>query len=986
VKRDAPITKELIKNHIEGEITIGAYPVNPEDNSTKWLCFDVDNDHNENPQEVTRSIIDCIKDKDKEIISAMMLEKSSQDSYHLWIFFSNNPPARELKRVGEGIRRELGKNATEIEVFPKQDEVSKNDYGNAVRLPFGYHQSKDVWSKRLDLTTFTENSMSLNDIQPIKYIYQKTGKTDLTRKTDVSVEDKIDLLRPCFKTMFENTNVNALDEDGDLQHQARMALVAEAQYHHFSLDEIIKLFENQPDYDEKQTRDQIKSLVDKNIEKGVKRSKYSCQTIIEKYGWCNAEDPEVCYLQQQEKPVEKPDTPIPQLLGEKFKVEYGNSGYVLLEKINRKYEPRKTFKSLGSGTARDISNTLSIELELVERQLAALSIHRKNQETTEEEVEEQETQKNVKPIPRLHTDKFLAEQVWDGKTPPKYIVKYFNKSGFEYVSEISLGEIDDQGRTIVYTPVYSDHLTKGMVIVPQEPVECTLKEAIEDIFRFVSNPRYYDPCGKQAEVKTLALITLGSWFIDRMEPDTVIPVAGVGRFAPIIPIRGPSESGKNRLANLLRFISYHPYFDLSKTAIPSLFRPLDVWRGTLIMDETDVKNSGATSQLIQFLNSRAYGTPISRQNPEKVSESNVFQSFGITIVTQRQHFDDNATESHSIPYYSEKTTKKLPTVEENTIVEEGLKIQNKLLYLRLTLWPKIEIIKSKWHKDLTDHRLNSALLVVFALAEHEPWINDIIDETVKPIERAKRRRKATSIDGQIINYVWDKLDNKLFEIHEGRYFILERNKVYIDDQGKEKIDKKPLIATNIKEHLGLGYKTIRKVWDSVNVTPDDVPDRIRVGDRTHRVFWFKPDRLEKMLREFVLDYDPYSLYDRLGIERPEEPDESVTGLTDVTGSGEGGTPSESDTPYEKELEDTTETETPPPPDLSQTSHLSQNYPKALADKLTEALKAISAGIKTPEQLAEKMEVHVKGASDFIAVLEQEGMIWTPDGKVDWRLK
>jgi hypothetical protein len=489
-----------------------------------------------------------------------------------------------------------------------------------------------------------------------------------------------------------------------------------------------------------------------------------------------------------------------------------------------------------------------------------------------------------------------------------------------------------------------------MVLIPKEPKPCTIREVIEDAFTYVTNPRFYDSCGKNLEVKTLVLICIGSWFIERMIPQTSVPVAGVGRFAPILPIRGPSESGKNRLANLLRFVSYHPYFDLSKTAVPSLFRPLDIWKGTLIMDEADIKNSGATSQLIQFLNSRAYGTPISRQNPEKISVSHVFQSFGLTIVTQRQHFDDNATESRSVPYYSEKTTTKLPTIEENEVVEQGLNLQDKLLYLRLTLWKTVTVDKAKWHQELSDHRLNSALLTVFALAEHEPWIMTIIDQTVKSIERAKRRRKAVSIDGQLINYLWGKLNESLWDTRDGNYYILNEIQTYADNEENTNETKTPLIATNIKDELGLGYKTIRKVWDSVNISPDDVPDRIRVGTRTYRVFWFKPDRLEKMLREFVLDYEYYNLYELIGLPKPEP----VTDVTDVTGSREGGNLTScivgedavakqtlpcisSDALNQHQLgewvhaveakeADNIDRDNSLSPDLSQVSHLSQNMP------------------------------------------------------------
>ncbi|MEA2090407.1 MAG: hypothetical protein U9O89_06610, partial [Thermoproteota archaeon] len=80
---------------------------------------------------------------------------------------------------------------------------------------------------------------------------------------------------------------------------------------------------------------------------------------------------------------------------------------------------------------------------------------------------------------------FLAEQVWDGKSAPQYVVSHFDREEFTYTRKISLGETDDEGREIVYVPVYNDHLTKGMATVPVEPVECTFQEVIRDVFQFV---------------------------------------------------------------------------------------------------------------------------------------------------------------------------------------------------------------------------------------------------------------------------------------------------------------------------------------------------------------------------------------------------------------------------------------------------------------------------------------------------------------------
>jgi hypothetical protein len=57
-----------------------------------------------------------------------------------------------------------------------------------------------------------------------------------------------------------------------------------------------------------------------------------------------------------------------------------------------------------------------------------------------------------------------------------------------------------------------------------------------------------------------------------------------------------------------------------------------------------------------------------------------------------------------------------------------------------------------------------------------------------------------------------------------------------------------------------------------------MPKVIRVGNKTPRVIFFDPPRFEKRLREFVIDYEPYELYEKLGLEKPK----NVSDVSDVS--------------------------------------------------------------------------------------------------------
>ena len=465
--------------------------------------------------------------------------------------------------------------------------------------------------------------------------------------------------------------------------------------------------------------------------------------------------------------------------------------------------------------------------------------------------------------PTLITEDFIVEQVWNRKDAPQYYAKRFDKEAGEYVDRFDLGEIDDRGRKVFYAPVNNRALTKGLVIVPSGPKECTFKEVLEKADKFVS--KCYDAQGQDAYVGLLVRVAVGSWFLDRFVDNPLFDIAGAGKFAPIIPIRGPSESGKNRLAFCLRLLSYRPYYEMSTYRIPSLYRPLDLWNGTLILDEADFANTTEKSELIHFLNCRATGTPISRQNPKNPKITDVFGNFGLTIVTQRGGFDDNATESRSLPYYSEKTDKELPTVETDEMLREGLDIQDNLFYLRLKYYKQFTIDKTQWLKGTSDPRLMASLLPLIALADFEPSIRETIQKTITQIERLKVEQKANSEDGTLVNTLWEK---GVFARYEGKlakdvFYFLNPDEL---EEGKSVETCPPLTIRALSEEFKASQRTIRKTFNRLNLCAPGLPRVIKAGDKTYRPLFFNPAKFEKRLREFVVGYEPCSIFEKLGIQ------------------------------------------------------------------------------------------------------------------------
>jgi hypothetical protein len=465
--------------------------------------------------------------------------------------------------------------------------------------------------------------------------------------------------------------------------------------------------------------------------------------------------------------------------------------------------------------------------------------------------------------PTIITPDFLAEEIWNRKDPPQYLVYHFQDERFETLPEISLGETNSKGQNVIYVPAFNDSLKKGLVITPSGITETTFKEVLLEIDNFVFSS--YDPCGQDAFVKLLARITVGSWFLDRFVADSTFDIAGAGKFAPIIPIRGPSQSGKNRLAFVLRLLSYRPYFEMSTYRIPSLYRPLDLWQGTLVLDEADFANTNEKSELIHYLNCRATGTPVSRQNPKNPKFTDTFNNFGLTIVTQRRPFDDNATESRAIPYYSEVSDKRLPTLETDEMLKQGLELQNKLLYLRMKFYKKVVIDKTAWINDLTDHRLVSSLLPLLALCHFEPSLRGVITDTAKEVEKAKIEEKAGSMDGLIVNLLWEKISERLFENWRPYIFYVLVGRTIEENDGKEEDHKTALTTRHIADTFKWSPQSIRKTLSSLGIVEKGLSNSVKVDGKTQRVIFFDPRRIEKRLKEFVVNYSPGTVTQVTGV-------------------------------------------------------------------------------------------------------------------------
>ena len=140
------LTRDTIREHLNGRITIGIYALNPQTQRSKWVAIDADY------EDALDDLLKLQWQLCRDGVEAA-LEKSRRGA-HLWIFFEKPLLARHCRIYIHNLARRLkvpvkgGAGLAEgIEVFPRQDELAPEEFGNAIRGPLGIHRGagKRYW-------------------------------------------------------------------------------------------------------------------------------------------------------------------------------------------------------------------------------------------------------------------------------------------------------------------------------------------------------------------------------------------------------------------------------------------------------------------------------------------------------------------------------------------------------------------------------------------------------------------------------------------------------------------------------------------------------------------------------------------------------------------------------------------------------------------------------------------------------------------------
>lgn len=318
--------------------------------------------------------------------------------------------------------------------------------------------------------------------------------------------------------------------------------------------------------------------------------------------------------------------------------------------------------------------------------------------------------KDIKEITSLLTDSLIVEEIYDQKKERFLFAVYDNCSRVSYKESI-------QVEGVLYKPLKSALIKKSVILLPTKAEEYhSTPNLIAEIKNFIH--RYYQYS------ETLEL--LDSYF--------VLHSWNYSKFAitPYRRILGDYGTGKTRFLKVIGSICYRPMFLSSVSSEASIYRVIDAYKGTLIIDEADFSRSNLYSTITKILNAGYQrGYPIIKCN-SGIHELEAFDIFCPKIVASRQRYSDEALESRCITTETEICTRPdIPKALNSKFDKEAQSLRNKLLLY------KFRTLRQEVSTDKT--------LDTFSI---EPRLKEIIIPIISTVENKV-------IKGQLYNFTID---------------------------------------------------------------------------------------------------------------------------------------------------------------------------------------------------------------------------------------
>lgn len=326
----------------------------------------------------------------------------------------------------------------------------------------------------------------------------------------------------------------------------------------------------------------------------------------------------------------------------------------------------------------------------------------------------------------------------------------------------------DGVRLVPYAP-RNNLVANGIVLFPSGVVEYgSESELVDDVRRFIH--RYVDL--SPLYEKVAAYYVIFSWVYDGFNE------------LPYLRVRGDYGSGKTRFLLIVGSVCYKPIFASGASTVSPIFRLLDTFRGTLIVDEADFRLSDERAEVVKILNNgNARGFPVLRSDVTRKGEfdPHAYAVFGPKLVATRGFFEDRALESRFLTEEmgQRRLRDDIPINLPPMCSAEATELRNKLLLFRFRNLGKRMPTEALVDRTI-EPRLNQVFVPLMAIIQ-----DDIARSELQALARQYQREVVSDRGLDVEAQILEVMNELLLAADTPRLTIKEITALFSERYGTE---------------------------------------------------------------------------------------------------------------------------------------------------------------------------------------------------------
>jgi hypothetical protein len=363
----------------------------------------------------------------------------------------------------------------------------------------------------------------------------------------------------------------------------------------------------------------------------------------------------------------------------------------------------------------------------------------------------------------VETEDLLAEIVSSPLFTPRTRYMVFSRDG----STAFADTVTPPGGPM-YVPPQSAMIEKGTILLPDGVDEYGDQLSLyQEIRGFVNRYVQLDSTPFRTLVCWYVFLT---WIYDRFD------------VVPYLRAIGHLGSGKTRLIQTVGALCYRRIQSGGSVTASPIFRLIERYKGTLIVDEADFSDSDMWSEIVKIFNAGYIRDfPVLRsERTDDGFDVGVYDVYGPKILASRARFKDDALESRCfthamIPLPALATS--VPLVAGQTFRDEARAIRNKLLLWRFRMYRTAQL-DGRRHILGLEPRLNQIVLPLLAVTQSPSMENQLVTQALR-YQYELRETRRESFDGVVAS----ALVKKARGVRGARFEIKAIVEIILQEQG-----------------------------------------------------------------------------------------------------------------------------------------------------------------------------------------------------------